>query len=85
MLDFVSVDGVQDPVKAENWVNDDGRVVQPNLLICKRISEKAVRFAGGVKQAPVHHQIPESAVYGVDRCAEDEQSLKLGSLIKAEE
>lgn len=49
MLDFVSEDGVKDPVKTEDWVDDDGDIVEPNLLICKRISKKAMRCAGGVK------------------------------------
>ena len=85
MLDIVSEDGVKDPIKAENWVDDDGDIVQPNLFVCKRISEKGVRLAGGVKQTPVHCQIPGCAVYGVDGCAEDEQSFKFGRLMKAEE
>jgi len=85
MLDFVSEDGVEDPVKTENWVDDDGDIVQRNLFVCKRISKKAVRSACWVKQTPVHYQIPDRAVHGVDRCAEDEQSLKFGSLMKSEE
>jgi len=82
VLDIVSVDGVKDPVEAENWVDDEGNIVQPNLLICKSVSKKAVC---GVQQAPVHYQIPGSAVHGVDGCAEEEQCLKFGGLIKAEE
>ena len=85
MLDIVGVDGVKDPVEAENWVDDEGNIVQPNLLICKSVSKKAVRSARGVQQAPVHYQIPGSAVQGVDGCAEEEQCLKFGGLIKAEE
>lgn len=38
VLDFVGVDGVEDPVKAQDWVDEHGEVVPPDVLVCERVS-----------------------------------------------
>ena len=40
MLQFIGVDGVEDPVKPKDWVEDHGYIVDPGVFVAQDIAEK---------------------------------------------
>ena len=59
VLDIVAVDGVEDPIEAEDRVKDHGCVVDPYRLEGEIVAEKAwVRVE--VKEGPIHNEVPDT-------------------------
>ena len=42
MLQLVGVDGVEDPIKSEDWVEYHGYIVDPGVFVAQDITEKWV-------------------------------------------
>lgn len=40
MLQFIGVDGVEDPIKSKDWVEYHGNVVDPGVFVAQDIAEK---------------------------------------------
>jgi hypothetical protein len=72
VLNIVSVYGVKYPIEAEDGINHDRGVVPPSVFEAESVSQEWM-FCVRVHQTPVHDNIPNTAVDGVDSCPEDEQ------------
>ena len=42
MLEFVGVDGIEDPVEAEDGVEDHGKVVDPGAFVAELVTEEGI-------------------------------------------
>ncbi len=42
MLDVARKEYVEDPVEAKQWVEDQGNVVHPGVLVAQRVPEKGM-------------------------------------------
>lgn len=42
MLEFFGVDHVEDPVEAQDWVEEHGEIVDPGLLISEHVAKERV-------------------------------------------
>lgn len=84
VLDVVGVDGVEDPVEAEDGVDEHGAVVPPGGLVGEGLTQQEV-FGVGIQEGPVHYYIPDAGVDAVDGGAEDEEGFHLVGLVDAEE
>jgi hypothetical protein len=80
VLNIMPIDGVEDPIEAENRINHDRSVVPPSVFEAKSITQERM-LCVGVHQTPVHDDIPDAAVHCVDGCPEDEQYAQLLALI----
>ena len=76
VLDVGGVDGVEDPVEAEDRVEEHSEVVDPYSPETEDVAEKGV-FGVGVAETPVHCEIPDGAEDGVEAGACDEYSAEL--------
>lgn len=72
VLNIMPVYGVENPVEAEYGINKDRTVVPPSILEAECVSQEWM-LCVRVHQTPVHDNIPNAAVDGVDGCPEDEQ------------
>lgn len=59
MLELACEDDVEDPVEAEDGVDDHGAVVEVGVFVAEDRAEEGV-FGVGVAETPVHGQIPDS-------------------------
>ena len=42
MLQLIGVDGVEDPIEAEDWVEDHGNIVDPGVFVAQDVAKKWV-------------------------------------------
>jgi hypothetical protein len=80
VLNIVPVYGIEDPVEAEDRVNHDSSVVPPGIFESKSVSQEWM-LCVRVHQTPVHDNIPDATVDGVDSCPENEQYTQLMALV----
>jgi hypothetical protein len=80
VLNIMPVDGVEDPIKTKDRINHDSSVVPPGVFESKSVSQKWM-LCVRVHQTPVHDNIPDAAVDGVDGCPEDEKYAQLLALV----
>lgn len=80
MLEFAAEDGVEDPIEAEDWIDDHSGVVYPRTFVAQYVpEERVVRVR--VEERPVHGDVPDGTVDGVDGARQDEESFPVESRI----
>lgn len=82
MLQVGSINGVKYPIKSQNWIDEDGKVVGPNTLVRQRLAEVSV-LCRRIEQTPIHDHVPNAAVYCIRCCAKDEESFEFSAMIDA--
>jgi hypothetical protein len=80
MLQLQRYDGVHDPIEAQNWINSNGHVVPPDLLVAQLFPKEAV-FGVRISKTPVVIDIPEAGVNTVDGGERNEDCLGGGFLV----
>lgn len=59
MLEIACVDRVENPVEAEDWVDDHGEVVVVRISVATDVAEEV--FVGvWLQERPVHENVPDS-------------------------
>lgn len=81
MLKFGGEYGVEDPVEAEDGVNDHGEVVEARVLVAKDVAKEGI-FGVRVEETPVHSKIPDGAINGINGSANNKQCFEVGRLMK---
>ena len=74
MLKLGCEDGVEYPVEAEDGVDEHSEVVKTGVFVAKDLTEEGV-LGIWVEKTPIHTEIPDGAVDGVDSGADNEQSF----------
>jgi len=65
VLDVGRVDGIEDPVEAQDGVEDHGEVVVVWVFVGADVAEEA--FAGvWLEEGPIHEEIPDRAINCID-------------------
>ncbi len=80
MLQLQGIHSVYDPVEAQNWVYDHGRIVPPGPLVSQRLPKERM-LCIWVAKAPIVVYIPEATVDGIDCSKGDEEGTIGGTLI----
>ena len=57
VLQVVRVDRVEDPIEAQDWIDDHGGVVVPCRFVAADVAEEAL-VSVRLKERPVHEEIP---------------------------
>ena len=84
VLQVLGIDGVEDPIEAQDRVEQHSEVVDPRSPVAERVAEEGV-LRVWVQQTPIHGEVPNGAVDGVDGREEDEGGAELGPLVDAVE
>lgn len=82
MLELERYDGVEHPVKAQDWIDNHGRIIPPDLLVSQLLPQESM-LCMWVSKTPVVVDIPEASVYRVDRCEHDDDGLCRRLLVQA--
>lgn len=80
MLQLQGIYSVDDPVEAQNWVYDHGRIIPPGPLVSQRLPKERM-LCIWVAKTPIVVYIPEATVDGIDCSKGDEEGTIGGTLI----
>lgn len=72
--------GVEDPIETKDRIDHYCNVVPPSIFEAQCVSKERM-LCVWVHQTPVHDDIPDAAVNGIDGCPEDEQGSQLFDLV----
>jgi len=76
----MSIDGVEDPVETDDRIDHYGGIIPPSIFEAQCVSQERM-FCVRVHQTPVHDNIPDTNVNGVDGCPKDEQNPQFLTLV----
>ncbi|KEQ86310.1 hypothetical protein M438DRAFT_269727, partial [Aureobasidium pullulans EXF-150] len=80
VLHVMSIDGVEDPIESNDGINHYGGIIPPSIFEAQCVSQERM-FCVRVHQTPVHDNIPDTNVNGVDGCPKDEQNPQFLTLV----